>query len=751
MSSGKTAIKSVQLPGKEDARFEGAFSKTMSHFDHEWYGVAEAALDPYVAMLLRGTRECLENAGFDTFPMNSIPGNWGVFAALPAEASSAAYHVARIFNLTGQTMVVSTASASLLALNQACLHLKMKKCKVAIVCGARAILDPCSVTEKPSYSFGSEKEEHIYAHGEGCGVLLLMSVRDAQQYNRRRLAVIRSVSSNSAGVYCPSDLHTKIAFLCGAMKRALSEAKVASSDVSYIEADMSCLESKPPKDISDTKDSDTIAKEAGGTQLNEECDVVSIETETAAKEAQENEEDNFETDTIKADTSSTEGKVLQFRESCCTELDSIQQAFRRASPNTVVVGSAKPCIGDLGVASGIAGLIKTVMVLERAQAPGTSSEIPTPAPEEAVPNVSVFPAETADLCGVKQGRLMSAVVNSFGDAGTSEIAVLRQHSLLPHMAGVTACLVLGAEHLIGDKSWLVHEAEKTSSYYRGVFESLKNEFPIVSSALKFFNQIFEGTCNKYCFTAKEKTAAGFNVTILKLYYSVMTQLFTLDVKLSAIKSTNAMNEIAALLFAGSMGLVATILFMSCKVGDTRKTGNPVAPPTLAKMMKPPKIPVYSCVQGRVLSEETFTQEELLEDYISDLIANIWKANDPSALQNGGGSTPHLHIVSGEPTPSSSSSEEAGVFTIPLKALQGANIVRHLREKCLRLRRYSDKIRIDRMYKPEDDKTHTLPQFYEKYPFRKAMEGRETLSETATGMSQQSECSTHSSSPLPEEG
>lgn len=398
------------------------------------------------------------------------------------------------------------------------------------------------------------------------------------------------------------------------------------------------------------------------------------------------------------------------------EMDSIQQAFKLKDKDGthLVVGSTKTNIGDLGVASGIVGLIKTVMVLDRAQAPGNPHWDITPEPTDPNQKLIAFPKEMCDLPSPRQGKLMSAAVNSFGDAGANKVAVLQQYGTLPHMIGVSCWLVLGADHLVGDKSWLVHEVIKTSSHcmHSEIFVLLKKN-PIVLNALTYFNQIFDITCQKYSFNPREKKEADFKVTVLKLYYGLVAQLSSIDAKIAVLGSTNVMNEISALLFAGSIDLSAAIRLMSYKHDPVeekkpKKDSSEVSKKEpreksklkqqakkyvelkeVAEVMKVPKVPVFSSVRNQILDADTFKDEESILQYALDLAANIGKANNSTDclqfLLNKKTAKPLLLITSEEITP-----EKSSVIAISFKKIREVNSSKYLRSKYLSLRSLFDK-------------------------------------------------------------
>ncbi len=476
-----------------DVTCTGGFSRSIAHTIYS-LGESEAAmLDPHEAMLLHCTRECIKSAGFIADSKQQHFTNWGVFAGLSSVTSGAADCVTRVFNFTGPTMAINTERTSLSALNVACLHLKLKQCRAAVVCGARVLLSPSDLPDLSSSSSSSSGPEAGFPQGEGCAAVLLMSVGTAKKFNRRVLAVIKATASN--GDYPPSQRsQTRL------LKRIFHEAGVTSKDVVFVEADLK------------------------GT-----------------------------------------------RQESSRHLDSIQQAFSGPGPGeeevSTITGSVKVNIGDLGAASGIAGLVRAVMVLEHAQVPGSSCSDP-PEPTTSNQRVITFPKETTDLSS--RGKPLAGAISCFGSTGSNEAAVIQQYSILPHMAGVSSWLVFGADHMIGDRFWLVSEASRKSSCYTEVFGSLKTQFPLIRNALVHFNQTFQMTCEKYRFKPHQRTAASFNVAVLKLYYGIVTQLLASGIQVSVLGGTNATNEIVALLFAGCIDLSTAILFMCCKCENGKR-------------------------------------------------------------------------------------------------------------------------------------------------------------------------------------
>lgn len=93
-----------------------------------------------------------------------------------------------------------------------------------------------------------------------------------------------------------------------------------------------------------------------------------------------------------------------------TEVKAIADAFKDSPRELLYVGAVKSNIGHLGGASGIAGLIKTVLVLERGVIPANIRF------DRVNPQID---AEAWPSSGLRR-----ASVNSFGSGGTNAHAVL---------------------------------------------------------------------------------------------------------------------------------------------------------------------------------------------------------------------------------------------------------------------------------------------------------------------------------------
>ena len=123
------------------------------------------------------------------------------------------------------------------------------------------------------------------------------------------------------------------------------------------------------------------------------------------------------------------------------EAGAIGEVFGQARRNGPLrIGSVKCNIGHLEPAAGIAGLIKTALVLSRGQIPPS---INFSTPNERIPfdalNIEVVGRATA-----LDGDNPHALVNSFGFGGTNACALLARHTPEPRHRAIVARLVSGA-------------------------------------------------------------------------------------------------------------------------------------------------------------------------------------------------------------------------------------------------------------------------------------------------------------------
>jgi len=370
-------------PGKMYTR-HGGFLQGVDQFDAGFFGVSprEALrIDPQQRVLLETTWEALENAGIA--PDDLVESPTGVYVGicnndyprlletamnqgdpylgLGNALSAAAGRVSYSFGFRGPSMAVDTAcSSSLVAVHIACQDLRAGRVEMALAGGVALTLAPepfvqlCKARmlapDGRCKTFDASADG--YVRGEGCGVVVLKRLDDAQAAGDRIWAVILGSAVNqdgrTGGLTVPNGAAQE-----EVARQALADAHCSPGDVQFVEA------------------------HGTGTALGDPIEVQSLAAAYAAN---------------------------------------------RAPGDELVLGSVKANIGHLEAASGIAGLIKTTLVLAHREFP-PQLHFRVPSPHIPWPRLGVR-VPTA-ITPFKVDRLRGAV-SSFGFVGTNAHAVLEE-------------------------------------------------------------------------------------------------------------------------------------------------------------------------------------------------------------------------------------------------------------------------------------------------------------------------------------
>ncbi len=366
----------------------GGFLQGVDQFDPEFFGISprEAnTMDPQQRLVLEVAWEALERAGivpesllnsqtgvfmgittndYSRIAMSVGPDNMDVYTATGSALNVAAGRVAYILGLHGPTMAVDTAcSSSLTALHFACQTLRNREANLALAGGVNVLLNPepfimfsrwgMMAPDGRCKTFDSAADGFVRA--EGCGVLVLKRLSDAQADGDPILAVIRGSAVNedgkSSGLTVPNGLAQQ-----AVIRTALKAAGVKPSEISYVET------------------------HGTGTSLGDPI-----------------------------------------------EVEAIGNALGEGRTQPLILGSVKTNIGHAESASGVAGLIKTVLALQHEQIPPhlhfheRSPRIPWPE----------FPIEipTTHTPWPRTGVPRRAGVSSFGFSGVNAHIVLEEAPL----------------------------------------------------------------------------------------------------------------------------------------------------------------------------------------------------------------------------------------------------------------------------------------------------------------------------------
>lgn len=247
----------------------GGFLAEVDRFDPEVFGIAPreaAAMDPQQRLMLEVAWESLEHAGIAPDRLAGSPA--GVFlgvtssdygqmqiqtgdrALLDGHYAAGIAHsvlsgrISYVLGLQGPSLTIDTAcSSSLVALHLAVQSLRARECSLALAGGVNLILAPENfmalsrarmlAPDGRCKTFDAAADG--FARAEGCAVVVLKRLADAQAAGDRILAVIRGSAVNqdgpSSGLTAPNGPAQE-----AVIRAALADAGVRPAAVTYVEA-----------------------------------------------------------------------------------------------------------------------------------------------------------------------------------------------------------------------------------------------------------------------------------------------------------------------------------------------------------------------------------------------------------------------------------------------------------------------------------------------------------------------------------
>jgi polyketide synthase 5 len=253
------------VPGRSVCKW-GSFLDNVGDFDPEFFGIGDkeaTAMDPQHRLLMETAWEAMEHAGLTKATIASETGvfvglNYGdyQFVHVATDAFDGPYgnpgtiscmasgRIAYALGLHGPASTVDTAcSSGLFAIHQACRSLNDGESKLAFAGGVNVMMEP---RRSASASAGGMLSGTGHCHafdvkadgfvsGEGCVVLLLKRLSDAQRDGDRILAVVRGTAANQDGhtvnIAMPSaEAQTAV------YRAALAAAGVEAGTVGMVEA-----------------------------------------------------------------------------------------------------------------------------------------------------------------------------------------------------------------------------------------------------------------------------------------------------------------------------------------------------------------------------------------------------------------------------------------------------------------------------------------------------------------------------------
>ncbi|HLO85985.1 MAG TPA: beta-ketoacyl synthase N-terminal-like domain-containing protein [Nostocaceae cyanobacterium] len=251
--------------GKMSTRW-GGFLPQVDYFDHDFFGISprEAErIDPQQRLLLEVAWETLENANLS--PQKLAGSQTGVFIGISSNdyarlqlkeytdidiytgtgnaLSIAANRLSYILDLRGPSLAVDTAcSSSLVSVHLACQSLQNRDCNQALAGGVNLILSPeLTITFSQAKMMAADgrcktfdASADGYVRSEGCGLVLLKRLSDAQRDGDKILAIIKGSAINqdgrSNGLTAPNGIAQQ-----AVIRQALANAGIKPSELDYIE------------------------------------------------------------------------------------------------------------------------------------------------------------------------------------------------------------------------------------------------------------------------------------------------------------------------------------------------------------------------------------------------------------------------------------------------------------------------------------------------------------------------------------
>ena len=657
----------------------GGFTDRMAVFDYKWFNVSEreaSTLDPQQSLLLHTASECLHHSGYTSVDdvrgsnIGVFIGFWGSDARALSLSSEkkppytsyigtlTANRISYAFDLKGPSMAVDTAcAASLTALEVAVSFLHHGKCSEALVGGVNALLDPRVFGISSEMGATSPKGESLVFDVDACGYVRgegcgMVLLKGVRDALKHRNRILAVVRSIES-------LHNGVSATLTApniqsqshlLRTALGSAMLGPSDLSYFEA------------------------HGTGTPLGDPMEMTAI------------------------------------REVFDTQLP----VNREPRVGPLIVGSIKANIGHLEAAAGMAGLIKTVLVLEHAKAPGNPGlETVNPAVKIDADKI-LHPREMVSLdCHYKYRpqslNLLSAAVSSFGIGGSIANAVLQQFSQLPHLGRTEASLILGGE--IGNTTR----------------DQIMTAVQLLRARLRHFNSAYHD-----CVKAFQRAIKPVKISACEIYYhhpaflifcllyGIARTLQAHDLEISFMMGTTLCAEMVVLAVADVlilsdamrvllMGISPHVFNIRFIIEEEMQPMTSFLSPTLNQLCLPGRFPPASLNQ---LIHE-MQQKHPMQSTCSD---PLLATNLVSIAKSGYGP---LLTVTLDP--------ESTIVETTTKISQNASVLHintpglidHFRETCLQLRANSDKM----AYKTESPPTDVeMPMFYERYPMRATQRG-----------------------------
>ena len=253
-------------PGRMSTNW-GSFLSEVDRFDAPFFGIARRealSMDPQQRILLEVCWEALEHAGhsprelsgtatgvyvgictsdYHGMLLNRSEEFIDAYLATGTAHSIAAGRISYCLGFQGPNIAVDTAcSASLVAVHLACQSLRLRECRQALAGGVNTILAPeVTIALSKAHMMANDGRCKAFdaaadgfVRGEGCGVVVLKRLTDAEADGDRILALIRGSAINqdgrSSGITAPNGAAQE-----AVIRLALASAGVMPHEIGYLE------------------------------------------------------------------------------------------------------------------------------------------------------------------------------------------------------------------------------------------------------------------------------------------------------------------------------------------------------------------------------------------------------------------------------------------------------------------------------------------------------------------------------------
>ena len=256
------------IAGDTAVSWYGSFLDGIDQFDPQFFGITPreaATMDPQQRLVLEVTWEALEHAGiapdslrgsqagiyvgittndYAHISLKGDPTELDVYTATGSALNVNPGRVAFTLGLQGPSMAIDTAcSSSLVAIHLACASLRAGETNMALAGGVNALLKPEAFISFSRWGMMApdgrcktfDARADGFVRGEGCGMVVLKRLPDAQADGDNILAVIRGSAVNqdgrSSGLTVPNGLAQR-----AVISQALASAGIKPAEIGYVEA-----------------------------------------------------------------------------------------------------------------------------------------------------------------------------------------------------------------------------------------------------------------------------------------------------------------------------------------------------------------------------------------------------------------------------------------------------------------------------------------------------------------------------------